>query len=540
MAIVPFQQFSTFWQKQNRSQRITMLVLIVALLIIIPVLVIWATTPTYAVAFSGLSEADAGQITQQLDTNKTSYKLRDAGTIMVPTNLVYEVRLQMARAGLPASSTVGFEIFSGNTFGMTDFTQKVNYQRALEGELERTIGSLSAVQGVRVHIVTPEKTLLTSDQAPTTASITIQPKMGQTLDQGQVQSITHLVASSVEGLKPENVVMVDTNGNMLANGSGDNASGSTSGQLDSQRAAEQLAASQVQKKIQTMLDSALGPNRSVVQASVMMDWTQKDVTSQSFNPTPSAVRSSAKVSETYTTNGTAGGIPGASSNLPTPVATVAAGTGTGNYSRTDETINYEISQSQTHEVIAPGTVQRVSLSVLVDGVTDAKQLATIKTAVSAAAGIDTTRGDVVTVDTMTFDRTYQTQQVSDLAQSQKTDLYIKIGEGVAAALLVGAILLFIGRALKQLRNQASEAWVPVMKSVSDAALGAGPYNPMIEAGQTAVSKADVEKVMNIAQPAINPEEEQMQRALTRMAEESPASVAEIIQIWLNEESGKHA
>jgi flagellar M-ring protein FliF len=184
MAIVPFQQVSSFWQKQNRSQRITMIVLVVALAVIIPVLIIWATTPTYVVAFSGLSEADAGQITQQLDTNKTPYKLRDAGTIMVPANSVYEVRLQMARDGLPASSTVGFEIFSGNTFGMTDFTEKVNYQRALEGELERTIGSLSAIQGVRVHIVTPEKTLLSSDQAPTTASITIQPKMGQTLDQG--------------------------------------------------------------------------------------------------------------------------------------------------------------------------------------------------------------------------------------------------------------------------------------------------------------------------------------------------------------------
>jgi flagellar M-ring protein FliF len=252
-----------------------------------------------------------------------------------------------------------------------------------------------------------------------------------------------------------------------------------------------------------------------------------------------AVRSSQKTTENYTTNGQTGGVPGANSNLPTPVATIAAGTGTGNYSRTDETTNYEITQTQTHEVVAPGQIRRVSLSVLVDGVTDAKQLATIKGAVAAAAGIDSTRGDVLNVDTLAFDRTYQKQQVTDLAQSQKTDLYFKIGEGVAAALLVGAILIFISRSLKQLRNQASEAWVPVMKTVSDAALGAGSTRSMIDSGGTPISKTEVEKLLSVPQPAINPEEEQMQRALNRMAEESPASVAEIIQIWLNEDGGKH-
>ncbi len=539
MAIVPLQQISTFWQKQNRSQRVTMIVLVAALAIIVPVLVIWATTPSYSVAFSGLSEADAGQIVQQLETNKTPYKLPDSGTIEVPSNMVYQVRMEMARDGLPESSTVGFEIFSGNTFGMTDFTEKVNYQRALEGELEKTIGSLDAVKAVQVHIVTPEKTLLTSEQQPATASITIQPRSGRTLEQGQVLAITHLVASSVEGLKPENVVIVDTDGNMLANGSGESDATSGTGALDTQRAAEQAAASQIQKKIQTLLDSALGPNKSVVQASVLMDWTQKDVTSQSFNPTPAAVRSSQKTNETYTTNGSTGGIPGAASNLPTPVATTVSSGGNGTYSRSDETINYEISQSQVHEITAPGQIKRVSLSVLVDGITDSKQLDTIKAAVTAAAGIDTTRGDTINVDTLAFDRTSQTQQATDLEQAQKTDLYIKIGEAVAAALLVGVILFFIGSSLKKLRNQATEAWVPVMKTVTEAAMGAGPTKPMIESGTSAINKADVEKVMSVPLPVVNPEEEQMQRALSRMADENPASVAEIIQIWLNEDGGKH-
>jgi flagellar M-ring protein FliF len=546
--MVPVQQFNTFWQRQTRSQRITLIVLALAVVIIVPTLILWATTPSYAVAFSGLSDTDAGQVVQQLEADKIPYKLRDGGTITVPSNQVYQVRLDMASKGLPASSTVGFELFSNTSvLGMTEFTEKVNYQRALEGELERTIGSLNAIEAVRVHIVTPEQTLLSSDQAPTTASITVKARSGQSLGQEQVQSITHLVASAVQGLKPENVVIVDTEGNMLA--SGDSAGGDTAsvGQSDSQRSAEQAAAAAVQKKAQTLLDSVLGPNRSVVQASVAMDWTQRDVTSQTYNPTPAAVRSSQKTTENYTTNGgVTGGIPGAASNLPTPVATAQAGGGASTYDSTNETTNYEISQSQSHEITAPGQVKRISLSVLVDGVTDAKQLATLKTAVANAAGIDETRGDSLAVDTLAFDRSYYTQQTADMTKSQQTDLYVKIGEGVAGVILLVVLLFYIQRLLKNLRLNTAEAWVPVMKPVSETAALGGANYPMMPSGlpsiqpnqQTAVQAA-MKPVNHIPAPAAqNPEDEQMQKTLTKMTEQNPSEVAEIIQLWLNEDEEK--
>ena len=153
-------------------------------------------------------------------------------------NQVYEVRLQMARDGLPANGTVGLELFGSNTLGMTEFTQKVNYQRALEGELERTIGSLSAIEAVRVHIVTPEKTLLSSEQSATTASIMVKLAPGKKLDDAQVSAIAHLAASSIEGLKPENVVIVDSAGRMLASGAGTSGDASAVAQTDSRRAAE--------------------------------------------------------------------------------------------------------------------------------------------------------------------------------------------------------------------------------------------------------------------------------------------------------------
>ena len=219
------QQFLTFWKKQSLPRQITLVSLLLATAILTPVLVNWANTPTYAVAYTSLSEADAAQIVQKLDDNNISYQLKDSGTIAVPSDQVYTVRLLMAREGLPQSSIVGYELFSGTSIlGMTEFSQQVNYQRAVEGELQRTIGSLEAVKAVRVHIVTPEKSLLTTDQTPSTASITIQVNPGRTLDDEVVRAITHLVASSVEGLKPENIVVVDSLGNLLASGMGVEAS----------------------------------------------------------------------------------------------------------------------------------------------------------------------------------------------------------------------------------------------------------------------------------------------------------------------------
>ncbi len=390
------QQFITFWKKQSIGKQITIVSLILSMLILTPVLVNWANTPSYSVAYTGLSEADAAQIVQKLDENNITYQLNGSGTIEVPSDQVYTTRLMMARDGLPQSSTVGYELFSGTSMlGMTEFSQKVNYQRAIEGELERTIGSIEAAKAVRVHLVIPEKSLLTSDQSLTTASVTIQINPGKVLDASQVRAITHLVASSVEGLKPESVVVVDSNGNLLASGTGSEDEMSMTIK-DDQRAIELAYATEVQKRVQSILDKILGPNRSVVQATVEMDWTQREVTSNTFSPTEVAIRSSQIINESSNSGGTTGGVPGAASNLPTPVATTT-GTDATAYQRSEETLNYEVSQVQSHEVIAPGEVSRVSVSVMVDGITDPAQLEIIKSAVQAAAGIDSTRGDQIDV-----------------------------------------------------------------------------------------------------------------------------------------------
>jgi flagellar M-ring protein FliF len=557
------QQATSFWSHQSNTQRIVLISLLAVAAIIIPVTINWASTPQYAVLYSGLSETDAASVVSKLAENNITYKLQGTGTIMVASDEVYADRLMLASAGIPASSTVGYELFDNNTLGMTEFTQKINYQRALEGELERTIKNLDAVEAARVHIVIPEQTLLADEQQSPTASVTIKVKSGKTLDAGQVRAITHLVASSVEGLQPDAIVIVDTQGNMLASGDTSNNSTGSATEVDDHRSAEVGAAKSIEQKVQNMLDSVLGPNNSVVQASVTMDWSQRSTTSQSFSPTEVAVRSSQKVNEAYTTNGsTTGGVPGAASNLPTAIPTTSATNG-GNtiYSRSEETTNYEITKTESTEVQSPGVIKRISLSVMVDGVDDETQMASIKSAVAAAAGIDDTRGDVLSVESLSFDRTYSETEAADLAKSEQTDLYYRIGEAVLAGLVVLILLWYITHLFRNLRLASSEQWTPVMRPVSEAALPANMSamvgSPtMLPTGQTAPKEMPI---MEHPEPEIpeptpvpapkfelptrpagpTPEDEQMQRVMARITEENPATIADILQIWLNEDEGRH-
>lgn len=537
-------QFSAFWQGQSFTQRVVLITLLIAGVALSSFFVSWAGKPNYVVAFSGLSESDAGQIVQKLSEDNIDYQLRNSGTIMVASDQVYEVRLRMAREGLPQGGTVGFELFNGSTLGMTEFSQRVNYQQALEGELERTISSLASVDVVRVHIVIPEKTLFVDEQASVTASVTVKQSPGQGLDSTQVRSITHLVASSVEGLQPENVVVVDVNGNLLASGPTGSGEAASVAQVDSQRAAELAIANQIQRDIQNLLDSVLGPNRSVVQASVSLDWTEIETTKQSYDPNTNAVRSSETISETYTTTGeVTGGVPGAETNLPEGTGAETEGqTGT-EYQRTEEITNYEVTQTQTREVKLPGEVERVSLSVLVDGVTDEAQLTALQSAISAAVGIDFNRGDSLVVESLSFDRSYYEEQAAALEETQQTDLYVQIGVAVAGGLVLLGLLWYVQRLLKNLRLSSADAWQPIMVPVSQAMRGGGALPSRLsqeldlpEAG--ARSPEEIRRALPKVTPKIappSPEEEQMQQVVNRLADENPASVAEIIQMWLGEE-----
>lgn len=540
------EQFLAFWKRQSRLQRGLLIALVVAGVAASAAFLTWANTPTYAVAFSGLSEADAGVIVEKLTEAGVTYQLKDGGTILVSSDQVYEVRLSMARQGLPQNGTVGFELFSGTTLGMTEFTQRVNYQRALEGELERTIGSLTAVQGVRVHIVTPEKTLLTSDQLPTTASITLQFQPGQSLEASQVRAITHLVGASVEGLKPENVVVLDVNGNLLASGSAETAEARAAAHSDDRRAAEAAQAAAIETKVRELLDTVLGPNKSVVKASVSMDWTQRAITTQAIDPATTAVRSSQTLTETYNADGFAvGGVPGALANLP-PLTTTTSISGTEGayYWRQENTTNYEMTSVESHEVVAPGQIEQISLSVMVDGITEAQRLESLRTVIAAAAGLQDARGDTLAVESLAFDRTYYEAQAAELQQQDQMELYFQIGLAVLAVLVLAGLLWYVQRLLNNLRLASAEAWTPVLMPAAALASGTPAATPL-GAGTSAAPGAATPLpaptplfMPEPIQPQPSPQDEQVERLIVRLAEENPTTVAEVIRMWLSEDEKK--
>ncbi|MCC7105465.1 MAG: flagellar M-ring protein FliF, partial [Chloroflexi bacterium] len=205
------------WRRLSAAQRLTLMGVLGVAAILLGVFASAARTPEYAVAFSGLPDEDAAAVVAKLKEMKVPYELGDRGSIRVPASQAQEVRLLLAGQGLPRTGAgVGFEMFDGPHIGMTEFAEKINFQRALEGELSRTIDRLDAVDSSRVHLVLPQQSLFTSSQKETTASVVLQLKSGRRLDPGQVQGIAQLVANSVEGLKTQNVTVMDTAGNLIS------------------------------------------------------------------------------------------------------------------------------------------------------------------------------------------------------------------------------------------------------------------------------------------------------------------------------------
>src|ERR1035437_1080982 len=305
------------WQQLTWGQRVTLLVLGMAGAGAIAFLYIWASAPSYGVLFSNLAAADAGSITAQLDSAKVPYQLANGGTtIMIPTTLVDSERIKLANQGLPQQGTIGFALFDKQSLFQGDsFTEQVNYTRALEGELTQTIDQVSGVQYARVNIVLPQQAMFTNDQASPTASVLLRLGMGG-LSSDQVTVIQRLVASAVQGLKPDSVTVVDSSGNILSGGAGSDATALGLTALQAQA----RYASTMDAQIGAMLDTVLGPGHAVVKVNDVLDFTSRDSTSTTYSPqspTSSLANSHTVLANNGGTGNGAGGIVGLGSNVPT-------------------------------------------------------------------------------------------------------------------------------------------------------------------------------------------------------------------------------
>ena len=372
-----FDQLKTLLVNLSPARRIVFLTVVAAVVAGFIFIINWTTSPEFGILYKNLSPEDAGVILSKLKENKVDYKISSNGTsISIPDDLIYEKRMELASQGLPKGGSVGFEIFDNTNLGITEFVQNVNYQRALQGELSRTISKFDEVANARVHIVMSSRSLFIDQDEPATASVVLTMCRGRTLNQDQVRGIVHLVSSSVSGLNPDNITVIDGNGKMLTGSKDGSVTGKTS--HDELEFKENLEKS-LEKRVKTMLDTALGNNKSVVRISCALNFKKSEKTEEKYYPENQVVRSEQLA--TSISNGTGNrpsGVPGVSSNI-TPGKKTAAASGTNNnFEKQDKTVNYEIGKTINHIIEPVGTITKLSIAVMVDGkyeyqVSDQKQ-----------------------------------------------------------------------------------------------------------------------------------------------------------------------
>jgi flagellar M-ring protein FliF len=371
----------------------------------------------HQVLFSGLAQEDAAEVISRLKEQRIPYQLTGNGsTILVPADHVYETRLSLAGEGMPRGGSIGFEIFDATSFGTTDFVQRLNYQRALQGELARTIRRFEQVAEARVHIATPKESVFIEDQKSPTASVSVRLQGRETLSKTQIQSIVNLVASAVPGLTPENITVVDTAGRLLFHRDGDKGAMFSATQLEYQMTVEET----LRKKVESLLAGAVGPERVQARVTAEIDFSRVNFTEENFDPDGKVVRSEQLLTEEdRKASPNSHGIPGVKGELASFDTTADVGFAGNSHSRNNITRNYEISRTTRHVQEATGTVRRLSVAVMVDGVHEkavdkegtpgliyrprtAEEMQWFEKIVKNAIGYDEDRGDRVEVVNVSF------------------------------------------------------------------------------------------------------------------------------------------
>jgi len=484
-----------------------------------------AMSVEYGVLYTNLSPDDAGKILAVLQEEKIPYKVEGGGSIiLVPKDKIYEIRLKLAAKGLPSSQTVGFEIFEEPKMGITQFQENVNFLRALEGELARTIRQLDPVQDVRVNIALPKESIFVREEEEPKASVVVKLWPGKDLTKEQVKAIVFLVSHAVPRLKEENVTVVDNRGRVLTDLlDEDTAIAATDKTVQLKKKLER----QIERNIQSMLAKALGSDKVVVRASVELEIAKVKQKDEIIDPDKVAVVSERKIQENLQERETpAITPPGTATNVPP----VLQGTQTllnRSKSKKDQTKNYEVSKSYINTDKNVFKIKRLSVGVLIDGryekTTDEngkeqykfiprspEEIKTYEALIKSAIGYNPERGDQITVVSVPFET--KTQQVEEEKPSAVN--WILIG---GIGFLVLLILLMAGfMALKVLKSKKKEE-IQLPPGVS----------PEMVAGVYALHEKELEEFKLEKEPAF--------QRLVEIAEESPELLADLISKWLKEE-----
>lgn len=471
----------------------------------------WGGRPDLVPLFTDLEAKDAGDVREKLKEMKVAHEIGGNGTaIMVSSKDVYRIRLDLASQGLPRGNK-GFEIFEQSKFGATEFQNKVNLIQALQGELARTIEQMPEVEKTRVHIVLSEDSLYKKNEKPATASIMLKLRTGTQLSQEQIKGIVNLVAHSIQGLKSENVTVVDQMARIL-NDQNDNAkvlagANVTLTQIEMTKKVQE----DLQKNVQSLLEQVLGPNKAAARVNVELSFDQRTVDRQVFEPVvddKGIIRSSQELNENFKGSSptTPGGVPGTTSNVP---GYVTANNTQSNYEKKEVTRNYEINETKEKVVATPGSIKRLTVAVLVDAsVNKAQQDSLVKT-VASAIGVNGARGDVVSVESISFNTDAadkQRKEELDLENQQKQALWLEI----ALAIIVVLGILYILR----MRSRRKELELSMAAD-------------MVE-----------DEPVPPTEKELTPQEIEMaekRKDLEKIAKTKPEEVAQLIKVWLSEE-----
>ncbi|MFH1915447.1 MAG: flagellar basal-body MS-ring/collar protein FliF [Pseudomonadota bacterium] len=399
------------WSDRTATQRILIAGLTVSVVVAFALMIYWMNKPDFKVLMTNLYPEDASRVVGMLQSSKETYKIDDNGrTILVPADRVYELRLKVAGEGNLHGQGIGFEIFDDVKIGQTDFVQHINFQRALQGELSRTISEFPQIDQARVHLVIPKKSLFIEDQMPPSAAIILQLRDNTKLAPNEVQGVVNLVSMSVEGLQPKNITVTDMKGRPLYTPEDDSSGLSlSSSQLDFKADMENTT----QRRIMELLGPVVGPEKVIARVNADLDFSQKTIRKESYDPDGSVVRSETRSEETTAGAASlAGGEPDANFRGDGFTGTRT----TQDSTRESRTTNFEINK-QEENIIAPvGELKRLSVAVIVDGTwqTDedtgkavyvprsAEELERIRNLIAGAVGFDSVRGDSIEVSNISF------------------------------------------------------------------------------------------------------------------------------------------
>lgn len=464
------QQLKDMWGRMPTSGRFTVVAGMIGTAALIGALVYFGSQPNYGVLFADLKPADAQNIVEKLKTTGVPYTLTNGGTtVSVPQERVSELRLQMAGEGAISGGHVGFDLFDKTSFGATDFAQQVNYRRAIEGELAKTLEAMDEVESARVHITPKKESVFTEKEDSAKASVVVKVRQNKELSAERSNAIVSLVASSVEGLEPTGVSVMDTSGRLLIaagenrpRGLGD--TGAFQSQLEAKRKFEGESAA----RLIALIEPVVGPNRVRADVAADIDFSQVEQSEEKFDPKSQVVRSQQVAQEIRNNPAQQVNAPvGARSNnpatMPTPVPATSAQAGATADQRNTSTVNYEIDKTIKKTIGGGGRVNKMNVSVVVDhksveGVEvarNADEIKQIQDLVSAAVGLDVNRGDTVVVQTMPFSK----PTIEPVAEKgfiernrQLIPTFLKYGALVLVAVL---LLIFVFRPAKKALQAAA-------------------------------------------------------------------------------------